>query len=129
MAVDILLNPAPIAFFEFDSLDGAGERELVEAIYFNSCSFADASISYCVQVTLQAGEKTSGRYRSIKFKPLDVRPVVSDLEEYGMERAHSSGLSVVIHPENVTMVDTNDRQNVVTAAQEMMPNGLEAAPD
>lgn len=129
MAVDILLNPAPIAFFEFDSLNGAVEGELVEAIYFNSCRFTDASISYCVQVTLQADDSTSGRYRSIKFKPLDVRPVVSDLEEYGMERAHSSGLSVVIHPENVTMVDTNDRQNVAAAAQEMMPGGLEAAPD
>lgn len=129
MAVDMLLNPAPIAFFEFDSLEGAIEAELVEAIYFNSCRFADASISYCVQVTLQAEGKASARYRSMKFKPLDVRPAVSDLEEYGMEQAHSHGLMVVIHPENVTMVDTNDRREAIAAPEETIPDWLKAEPD
>lgn len=129
MAVDILLSPASIAFFEFDSLDGAVEGELVEAIYFNSCSFADTSISYCVQVTLKAEDESGGRYRSVKYKPLDVRPAVSDLEEYGMEQAHNSGLSVVIHPENVTMVDTNDWQSGIAAVEVMEPKWLEAAPD
>lgn len=129
MAVDILLSPASIAFFEFDSLDGAVEGELVEAIYFNSCSFADTSISYCVQVTLKAEDESGGRYRSVKYKPLDVRPAVSDLEEYGMEQAHNNGLSVVIHPENVTMVDTNDWQSGIAAVEVMEPKWLEAAPD
>lgn len=129
MAVDILLNPAPIAFFEFDSLEGAIEGDLVEAIYFNSCSFADASISFCVQVTLQAEDKASARYRSIKFKPLDVRPAVSDHEEYGTELAHSHGLTIVLHPENVTMVDTSDPRNALTAPEETAPNCLKAEPD
>lgn len=129
MAVDMLLNPAPIAFFEFDNLEGAVEAQSVEAIYFNSCGFAEASISYCVQVTLQTDGEAGGRYRSINFKPLDVRPAVSDLEEYGMEQAHSHGLTVVIHPENVTMVDTNDRRDAIAAPQATALDRLEATPD
>lgn len=129
MAVDILLNPAPIAFFEFDSLESAIEDDLVEAIYFNNCSFADASISYCVQVTLQAEDNASARYRSIKFKPLDVRPAVSDLEEYGTELAHSHSLTVVLHPENVTVVDTSDPRNALIAPEETAPDCLKAEPD
>ena len=66
MAVDVLLNPAPVAFFEFDSLEGAVDAETVEAIYFNSCRFADAAISYCVEVTLQADGKAGACYRSTK---------------------------------------------------------------
>lgn len=118
LAVDILLNSTPLAFLEFDHLDDTFEGELVEAIYFNSCCFADAAITYCVQVTLQFEAGTSGRYRSIKFKPLDVRPAVSDLDEYGIEQAHSHGVTVVINPENVVMVDTNARPNVITEPKE-----------
>ena len=129
MAVDMLLNPDPVAFFEFDNLEGAVEAESVEAIYFNSCSFADASIIYCVQVTLRADGEAGARYRSTKFKPLDVRPAVSDLEEYGMEQAHSHGLTIVIHPENVTTVDTNDRRVAITGPEATAPNRLEATPD
>lgn len=129
MAVDMLLNPAPIAFFEFDDLEGAVEAESVEAIYFNSCSFIDTSISYCAQVTLQADGKVGARYRSIKFKPLDIRPAVSDLAEYGMEQAHSSGLTVVINPENVMMVDTNDRRDTTGTLEQDAPDRLEVPPD
>jgi hypothetical protein len=38
---------------------------------------------------------------------LDVRPAVSDLEEYGMEQALSRGLTIIINPANVTMVNSN----------------------
>ena len=80
------------------------ESESVEAIYFNSCTFAGTAISYSVNITLQATTEAGGRYRSTAFKPLDVRPAVSDLEAYGMEQAHRRGLTVVINPANVTMV-------------------------
>jgi hypothetical protein len=116
MAVDVLLNLAPIAFFEFDSLDGAVEAESVEAIYFNSCTFAGTAISYSVKVTLQATAEAGGRYRSTAFKPLDVRPAVSDLEEYGMEQAHRRGLTVVINPANVTMVNPNEQRAAIAGA-------------
>ena len=108
MSVDLLLNPAPIAFFEFDNLEGAAEAESVEALYFNSCTFAGSAISYSVQVKLEATDDPGTRYRSTAFKPLDVRPAVSDLEEYGEEQAHSHGLTIVIDPANITMIDTND---------------------
>jgi hypothetical protein len=83
VAVDVLLNPAPITFFEFDSLDSAVEATSIEAIYINSCTFAGTAISYSVQITLQATAEPGGAYRSTALKPLDVRPAVSDLEEYG----------------------------------------------
>ena len=109
MAVDVLLNPTPLAFFEFDSLDGAVEGQSAEAIYFNSCIFAGAAISYSVKITLQATAEANGCYRSTAFKPLDVRPAVFDLEEYGMEQAHRQGLTVVINPANLTMVNPNEQ--------------------
>ena len=116
MAVDMLLNPAPIAFFAFDSLEVAEEAESVEAIYFNSCTFAGTAISYSVKITLQATTEAGGRYRSTAFKPLDVRPAVSDLEAYGMEQAHRRGLTVVINPANVTMVNPNEQRSAIAEA-------------
>jgi hypothetical protein len=108
MAVDMLLSPAPVASFELDALDGVMEVESVEAIYFNNCSFGDASISFCVQVSLKSTAAGGGCYRSIAFKPMDVRAAVANLEEYGMEQAHRLGLTVVINPSNLTFVDANE---------------------
>jgi hypothetical protein len=124
MAVEVLLNPTPIAFFEFDNLEGAAEVESLDAIYFNSCTFAGAAISYSVEVTLQATAKAGAHYRSTAFKPLDVRPAVSDLEEYGMEQAHRRGLTVVINPANVTMVDPNEQRASIADASVDGPNKL-----
>jgi hypothetical protein len=108
MAVDMLLSPAPIASFEFENLDGAMEGAALEAIYFNNCALGAAAISFSVQVKLKSMDGHGGRYRSSAFKPLDVRPAVSDLEEYGMEQAHRLGLTNVINPSNVTFVDANE---------------------
>lgn len=103
LAVDVLLNSQPVASFEFDDIDGIGDSTSVKAIFFNSCAFANTAISYSVEVLLT--KTVDGRFRSSAFTPLDVRPVVSELQEYGMEQAHAHDISVVIDPAHVTMFD------------------------
>jgi len=103
LAVDLLLNPQPRGYFEFESLEGLRIEEAVDAVYFNSCALADASISYSVRVTLEPTGELPWRYRSTRFQPLDVQPAVLDLDEYGAERAAASGIAVLINPANVTL--------------------------
>jgi len=43
------------------------------------------------------------RYRSIGFQPLDVRPKVEDQDEYGVDQAATHELTLLIHPNNMTM--------------------------
>lgn len=103
LAVDLLLNPQPRGYFEFESLEGLRIEEAVEAVYFNSCALADASISYSVRVTLEPTGALPWRYRSTRFQPMDVRPAVLDLDEYGAAQAAASHIEVLINPANVTL--------------------------
>lgn len=104
LAVDLLLTTQPKGYFEFESLEGSRSEEAVDAVYFNSCALADASISYSVRVTLEPTGALPWRYRSTCFQPLDVRPVVLDLDEYGAEQASVLGIAVLINPAKITLV-------------------------
>ncbi|WP_242187219.1 hypothetical protein [Sphingomonas sp. CARO-RG-8B-R24-01] len=105
LAADMVLNPAPVAQFAFDSenLPASGDR--VTAIYFDSCSVAGEGISYSVEVTLEPSDFRPGVYRSTTFRPLEVRPMVADLNEYMDELVERFGASVMIHPDNVRQVE------------------------
>ncbi|MFL6605751.1 MAG: hypothetical protein ACJ8R9_31115 [Steroidobacteraceae bacterium] len=104
IAVDVMVNPASTCYFEFQTL---GESNLggstVHALYFNSGKLADAAVSYCAKVTFQRTTDSVWQYRSTAFEPLDVRPVIEDMEEYAAEKAASHGLKVIIDPANLTL--------------------------
>jgi hypothetical protein len=103
LAVDILLNPKPLARFEFDTLGTDQPLDSLEGLYFNSCSFADVSLTYSAKVLFERTSDRPGQYRSIRFQALDVRPKVEDLEEYGLDQAEANSLSLIINPNNLTM--------------------------
>lgn len=105
LAADLILNPAPVAGFAFDvaNLPAAGDR--VEAIYFDSCELAGEGISYAVEVILEPSETRPGTYRSTRFRPLEVRAKVADLDDYMDELVDRYEAPVMIHPNNVTRVE------------------------
>lgn len=115
LAVDLLLNPEPVAFFEFDQLDEVGDSSSVKAIFFNSCTLANVAISYAVEVLLTATE--DGHYRSSAFTAIDVRPAVSDLHDYGMEQAHIRGIRILIDPAHLTMLDPRENEPAVAGPE------------
>lgn len=80
-----------------------------EALYFNSATLADAAITFSARVTLHRTSDEKWRYRSGIVEPLDVRPAVEDLDEYGGEQAVSHGFKYVISPRNITFTPRSVR--------------------
>jgi hypothetical protein len=101
LAVDVLFNAAPTAYFELQTPGEDGLVGSVDALYFNSCKLGDAAVSYSVKVTLEPTNDPLWRYRSTSFTPLDVRPAVDDIEEYGEEQVAAHGLKILINPNSV----------------------------
>lgn len=104
LATDLILNAAPIARFAFDRGDLAEVGETVRAIYFDSCALAGEGISYSVEVMLEPTPDRPDVFRSGGFRPLEVRPMVADLNEYMDELAQRFAAPVMIHPDNVRQV-------------------------
>jgi len=102
MAVDMMTNPSPTARFEFEAEVFGRAPDSVSALYFNTCRFGGAALSYCVKVTLEP--QGAGTYRSVAFIPLDARAAVDDLQAYGEELATAAGIRVLIHPDKVVEV-------------------------
>ena len=101
LAVELMTKSAPAVHFMFQasSLDSPGEE--VESIYFNSCRFAGCAISYALKMKLVPADDDSEEYRSAGFEPIEVRPEVSDLNEYMDDLLVRFGSRVMIHPDNV----------------------------
>lgn len=108
IAVDMLLNPKPLARFEFQSLDAADLPDPIEGLYFNRCSFVDVALAYSVKMIFEQTDDVIWRFRSRRFEALDVRPDVADLDEYGIDQAAAHGLTLIIHPNNITMEQDPD---------------------
>lgn len=104
IAIDILLNPTPVARFEFQSLMIDETSCPPEGLYFNSTSFADTSITYSARVFFEKTNDPTWRYRSTRFEALDVRPKVDDHEEYGFDQATACDLTLIIDPRNITFL-------------------------
>lgn len=102
MAVDILLNPKPVARFEFQSIAIDDTSSPPQGLYFNSTSFADTGITYSARVFFEKTNDPTWRYRSTLFEALDVRPKVDDHDEYGFDQATACGLTLIINPRNIT---------------------------
>jgi hypothetical protein len=103
MAVDILLNPKPVARFEFQSLTLEDTSSPPDGLYFNSTSFTDIAVTYSARVVFEKTNDPTWQYRSTRFEALDVRPKVDDLDEYGFDQAAACDLAVIIDPKNVTL--------------------------
>ena len=98
MAVGLLLDPEPAGHLEVD-MSGLDTGDTLTAVYFNDCVLADAEISYCVLVTLERSEDGSSKFRSQRFEPVDVRPRVANLKDYGRGQAETCGIQIVLDPE------------------------------
>lgn len=103
MIQDMLFNPAPVARLEFDVVEGSTTEQVLDALYFNAATFAGASISLALKVSLtRTGEAAEG-FSSTAFELLDIRPAVADLKTYGAQIAGDHALSILIDPDNVLM--------------------------
>jgi hypothetical protein len=71
-------------------------------------SFAGTSISFSAKVFFEETDDVEWRYRSTRFEAFDVRPVVDDLEEYGLDQAAAADLKLIIDPRNITMTPRAD---------------------
>lgn len=74
---------------------------LAEAVYFNACGLGDAAVTYGVKVLLAVSPDRPGAYRSTRLVPLDARPKVDDLQEYGHDLAGRHGVTILIDPANL----------------------------
>lgn len=102
--VDSLLSAEPTGTFEFDSIDEHEPDIPLDAIYFNTASFAGADLSFAVEIQfapVAAGEKIR---RSAGIKPLDVRAAVEDLHAYGAELAEKHKIRCLMYPENTSWI-------------------------
>ncbi len=105
MALDMMFSREPRARLEFDMIEGAeGERSL-DALYFNSVTFAGSTITFAVKVTLSRESASSTAFVSSRFDMLDIRPGVTDLSAYGAELASGNDIAVVIDPSNLAVDD------------------------
>jgi hypothetical protein len=105
VALDILMNPSPVARLEFDVIVGAEDEDQLDALYFNTVAFAGAAVSFAVKARLARKGANPNGFASTAFELLDVRPAVIDLKAYGAERASESRLVVVIDPDNLILVE------------------------
>ncbi|MEM9578836.1 MAG: hypothetical protein AAF999_17710 [Pseudomonadota bacterium] len=100
MAVGLALDPDPPGHLEFD-IEGDGHPNELQALYFDNCSFAGANISYSLRVALRRGEEAESTFRSAKFELVDIRPQVTDLKQYGRDRAELEGLHILLDPDMI----------------------------
>lgn len=104
MAVDILLNSPSRARFDFHRLGTDEESPPPHGLYFNSVTFADATVTFSARVIFEKTDDPEWPYKSASFEALDVRPKVGDLEEYGVDQLTASDLSLLLDPRNITLV-------------------------
>lgn len=105
MALDMMFSREPRARFEFDVIEGAEGEQSLDALYFNSVTFAGSTITFAVKVTLSRESASSMAFASSRFDMLDIRPGVTDLSAYGTELAAGNDIAVVIDPSNLTVDD------------------------
>lgn len=103
MAVDILLNPRPVARFDFNTIEMEGNAVVPQGLYFNTAEFADTALSYSARVFIEETGDPDWPFRSVRFEALDVRPKVDDLEEYGVDQATALDFTWIIDPRKMTV--------------------------
>lgn len=104
VALDILFSPSPVARIEFEVAAG-DEGEALEALYFNSVTFAGTSVTFAVKVTFERQAPGGDGFVSTGYHLLDIRPAVTDLNAYGAAQADAVGLNIVFDPANLVFSD------------------------
>ncbi len=122
LAADLLLHPAPVAWFAFDAAELPGASDSVKATYFDSCEIGGEGITYSVEITLTPNPARPREYQSTAFRPIEVKAQVADLDEYMDELAERFDRPVMIHPDNVRRIDPAERgERSATASNGPMP--------
>ncbi|KTT68052.1 hypothetical protein [Sphingomonas sanguinis] len=116
LAAELLLRPDPAARFAFDTDEVRGDGGPMTAVYFNSAQLGVDGISYGVEIELAPIARDRRVYSSVSFKPIDVRPMVSDIDEYMEELASRYDHPLMIHPDNLREVDPEQLEIPGTAA-------------
>ncbi|SDA35730.1 hypothetical protein [Sphingomonas sp. NFR15] len=106
--VDVLLNPNTTGRLEFQDADVVFEQNPLQALFFQSCSFAGVGISYSLKATFERTDDAVWTYRSNRIEPADVSPLVEDLEEYGSAMAEKLGIKVLLNPGNFTSIHESE---------------------
>jgi hypothetical protein len=94
-----------VARLEFQNFGGDDARSL-ETLLFRTCSLAGNSLTYSAKITFEQTDDPVWRYRSAIFEPIDVRPMVEDLEEYGFDQGEAMGIDILLDPRSLRL----DRQ-------------------
>ncbi|WP_407186950.1 hypothetical protein [Bradyrhizobium centrosematis] len=100
-AVEILLNPEPVMRLEFQRFDGDEGARSLEGLLFRTCSLGGTSLTYSAKITFERTDDPVWGYRSMHFDPLDVRPMVEDLEEYGFDQGEARGITWLLAPRSL----------------------------
>lgn len=105
IAVDVMIEGGAQTRFAFDADVLGDPKGPIEALYFNTCRLGDTAVSFAAKVTLARSEATPLEFVSTGFAAVDARPfILGDLQDYGEEVAGAHGISVLIHPDNITEV-------------------------
>lgn len=116
MSLDMCFNPRSAARFEFDDLGRVFSGAERHALFFNSVTFAGIAFTFAVKVLLKRNDETQA-FSSAGFELLDLRPAVSDLDEYGALTAEKHQLSVLIDPANIIMVGATPGRSLGTLGE------------
>lgn len=101
LAVDLAFNPSTRGFIELQAVE-ADAPDRIEGLYFDNAVLGDAAISYCLKIVFERTGEEPYTHRSASFEPVDARPIVADLSEYGAEQAELHKPNVMIDPRNLT---------------------------
>jgi hypothetical protein len=103
MVVGLILDPEPYSHLEFDAIAGIKD-DVVTAVYFDTCAFGGAEITFSIEVALERVKNSKTAYGSTKFAPFDVRAKVVNLKTYGIEQGKAPGAPVIIDPDFITRI-------------------------
>lgn len=105
LAAELILRPTPEARFAFDVDEIHGDGRKLTAIYFNNAVLVGDGVTYGVEIELEPIARDRRVYSSVAFKPIDIRPIVPNLEDYMEELAMRYENPIMIHPDNLREVE------------------------
>ncbi len=104
MSLDMCFSPKSAVRLEIDDVGELFASDKQTALFFNSVTFADRAFSFAVRVVLE--RRDEGRlFASTELALLDLRPAVSDLDDYGALMGDQHQLSALIDPRTIIMVN------------------------
>lgn len=84
----------------------ADELDVVGQAVLRAATEGKPRMLYGVEIELQPSARDARVYCSVSFSPIDVRPMVPDLNEYMEELASRYENPIMIHPDNLREVES-----------------------